>query len=153
MPFDPGHVTYVWLDALCNYITALGYDPANEVQPENFQKYWPADVHVIGKDIMRFHSIYWTIFLHALGLPLPKKIFGHPWFKFGEDKMSKSRGNVIYSDELAAHFTVDGVRYYALAEMPYLNDGSITYESMVNRYNTDLANNLGNLVNRTIAMT
>ena len=149
VPFDPGHVTYVWLDALCNYITALGYDPANEVQPENFQKYWPADVHVIGKDIMRFHSIYWTIFLHALGLPLPKKIFGHPWFKFGEDKMSKSRGNVIYSDELAAHFTVDGVRYYALAEMPYLNDGSITYESMVNRYNTDLANNLGNLVNRS----
>lgn len=153
VPFDPGHVTYVWLDALCNYITALGYDPANAVQPENFQKYWPADVHIIGKDIMRFHSIYWTIFLHALGLPLPKKIFGHPWFKFGEDKMSKSRGNVIYSDELAAHFTVDGVRYYALAEMPYLNDGSITYESMVNRYNTDLANNLGNLVNRTIAMT
>ena len=153
VPFDPDHVTYVWLDALCNYITALGYDPANEVQPENFQKYWPADVHVIGKDIMRFHSIYWTIFLHALGLPLPKKIFGHPWFKFGEDKMSKSRGNVIYSDELATHFTVDGVRYYALAEMPYLNDGSITYESMINRYNTDLANNLGNLVNRTIAMT
>ena len=153
VPFDPGHVTYVWLDALCNYITALGYDPTNEVQPENFQKFWPADVHIIGKDIMRFHSIYWTIFLHALGLPLPKKIFGHPWFKFGEDKMSKSRGNVIYSDELAAHFTVDGVRYYALAEMPYLNDGSITYESMVNRYNTDLANNLGNLVNRTIAMT
>ena len=153
VPFDPDHVTYVWLDALCNYITALGYDPANEVQPENFRKYWPADVHIIGKDIMRFHSIYWTIFLHALGLPLPKKIFGHPWFKFGEDKMSKSRGNVIYSDELATHFTVDGVRYYALAEMPYLNDGSITYESMVNRYNTDLANNLGNLVNRTIAMT
>lgn len=153
VPFDPDHVTYVWLDALCNYITALGYDPANEVQPENFRKYWPADVHIIGKDIMRFHSIYWTIFLHALGLPLPKKIFGHPWFKFGEDKMSKSRGNVIYSDELATHFTVDGVRYYALAEMPYLNDGSITYKSMVNRYNTDLANNLGNLVNRTIAMT
>ena len=153
VPFDPDHVTYVWLDALCNYITALGYDPANEVQPENFRKFWPADVHIIGKDIMRFHSIYWTIFLHALGLPLPKKIFGHQWFKFGEDKMSKSRGNVIYSDELATHFTVDGVRYYALAEMPYLNDGSITYESMVNRYNTDLANNLGNLVNRTIAMT
>ncbi len=153
VPFDPGHVTYVWLDALCNYITALGYDPANEAQPELFRKYWPADVHVIGKDIMRFHSIYWTIFLHALGLPLPKKIFGHPWFKFGEDKMSKSRGNVIYSDELATHFTVDGVRYYALAEMPYLNDGSITYESMANRYNTDLANNLGNLVNRTVAMT
>ena len=153
VPFDPDHVTYVWLDALCNYITALGYDPANEVQPENFRKYWPADVHIIGKDIMRFHSIYWTIFLHALGLPLPKKIFGHPWFKFGEDKMSKSRGNVIYSDELATHFTVDGVRYYALAEMPYLNDGSITYESMINRYHTDLANNLGNLVNRTIAMT
>lgn len=153
VPFDTDHVTYVWLDALCNYITALGYNPANEVQPENFREYWPADVHIIGKDIMRFHSIYWTIFLHALGLPLPKKIFGHPWFKFGEDKMSKSRGNVIYSDELADHFTIDGVRYYALAEMPYLNDGSITYESMVNRYNTDLANNLGNLVNRTIAMT
>lgn len=153
VPFDQGHVTYVWLDALCNYITALGYDPANPEQPERFQKFWPANVHIIGKDIMRFHSIYWTIFLHALGLPLPEKIFGHPWFKFGEDKMSKSRGNVIYSDELATHFTVDGVRYYALAEMPYLNDGSITYESMINRYNTDLANNLGNLVNRTIAMT
>lgn len=153
VPFDPKHITYVWLDALCNYITALGYDPANEVQPETFQKYWPADVHVIGKDIMRFHSIYWIIFLKALGLPLPKKIFGHPWFNFGMDKMSKSRGNVIYADELAKRFTVDGVRYYALSEMPYLNDGSITYEGVIGRYNTDLANNLGNLVNRTVAMT
>ncbi len=153
VPVDPKHVTYVWLDALCNYITALGYDPANEVQPESFQKYWPCDVHVIGKDIMRFHSIYWIIFLKALGLPLPQKIFGHPWFNFGMDKMSKSRGNVIYADELASRFSVDGVRYYALSEMPYLNDGSITYESIISRYNTDLANNLGNLVNRTVAMT
>ena len=153
VPFDPKHITYVWLDALCNYITALGYDPANEVQPESFQKYWPCDVHVIGKDIMRFHSIYWIIFLKALDLPLPKKIFGHPWFNFGMDKMSKSRGNVIYADELATRFSVDGVRYYALSEMPYLNDGSITYESIISRYNTDLANNLGNLVNRTVAMT
>ncbi len=153
VPFDAEHVTYVWLDALCNYITALGYDPANEVQPELFQKYWPCDVHVIGKDIMRFHSIYWIIFLKALDLPLPKKIFGHPWFNFGMDKMSKSRGNVIYADELASRFSVDGVRYYALSEMPYLNDGSITYESIITRYNTDLANNLGNLVNRTVAMT
>jgi len=153
VPFDPKHITYVWLDALCNYITALGYDPANEVQPESFQKYWPCDVHVIGKDIMRFHSIYWIIFLRALDLPLPKKIFGHPWFNFGMDKMSKSRGNVIYADALAERFTLDGVRYYALSEMPYLNDGSITYESIISRYNTDLANNLGNLVNRTVAMT
>ncbi|MBE6569863.1 MAG: methionine--tRNA ligase [Ruminococcaceae bacterium] len=153
VPFDPKHITYVWLDALCNYITALGYDPANEVQPESFRKYWPCDVHVIGKDIMRFHSIYWIIFLHALDLPLPKKIFGHPWFNFGVDKMSKSRGNVIYADVLAERFSVDGVRYYALSEMPYLNDGSITYESIISRYNTDLANNLGNLVNRTVAMT
>lgn len=153
VPFDPKHITYVWLDALCNYITALGYDPANEVQPKTFTKYWPADVHVIGKDIMRFHSIYWIIFLKALDLPLPKKIFGHPWFNFGMDKMSKSRGNVIYADELAKRFSVDGVRYYALSEMPYLNDGSITYEGVIGRYNTDLANNLGNLVNRTVAMT
>ena len=151
--FDSKHVIYVWVDALSNYITALGYDPANETQPELFQKYWPADVHIIGKDIVRFHSIYWPIFLMALGLPLPKMVFGHPWFNFGADKMSKSRGNVIYADELAARFSVDGVRYYALAEMPYVNDGSITYESIVNRYNTDLANNLGNLVSRTVAMT
>ncbi len=151
--FDDKHVVYVWLDALCNYITALGYDPENEVQPENFRKYWPADVHIIGKDIVRFHTIYWPIFLMALDLPLPKKVFGHPWFNFGADKMSKSRGNVIYADKLAEHFTVDGVRYYAISEMPYVNDGSITYEAVISRYNTDLANTLGNLVNRTIAMT
>ncbi len=151
--FDPKHITYVWIDALSNYITGLGYDPANEVQPELFQKYWPADVHIIGKDIVRFHTIYWPIMLMALGLPLPKKIFAHPWFKFGVDKMSKSRGNVVYADELAEKFGVDGVRYYAISEMPYANDGSITYESVITRYNMDLANNLGNLVSRTIAMT
>ncbi len=151
--FDDKHVTYVWLDALSNYITALGYDPDNEVQPESFQKYWPADIHMIGKDIVRFHSIYWPIFLMSLDLSLPKKVFGHPWFNFGADKMSKSRGNVIYADDLAKKFTVDGVRYYALSEMPYASDGSITYEAIINRYNTDLANNLGNLVNRTVAMT
>ncbi len=153
VPFDPKHVTYVWLDALTNYITALGYDPANEVQPELFQKNWPADVHIIGKDIVRFHTIYWPIFLMALDLPLPERVFGHPWFISGTDKMSKSRGNVIYADELAQRFGVDGVRYYALSEMPYVNDGSITYENVINRYNTDLANNLGNLVSRTVAMT
>lgn len=153
--FDPKHVTYVWLDALTNYITAIGYDPTKsfDEQSEKFKKYWPADVHVIGKDIVRFHSIYWPIFLMSLDIPLPKKIFGHPWFNFGADKMSKSRGNVIYADDLANRFSVDGVRYYALSEMPYANDGSITYESIINRYNTDLANNLGNLVSRTIAMT
>ena len=151
--FDPRHITYVWIDALTNYITGLGYDPANEIQPELFQKYWPADVHIIGKDIVRFHMIYWPIILMALDLPLPKKIFAHPWFKFGEDKMSKSRGNVVYADELSEYFGVDGVRYYALSEMPYANDGSITYESVITRYNMDLANNLGNLVSRTLAMT
>ena len=128
-------------------------DDGNLVHDERFEKYWPADVHVIGKDIMRFHSIYWTIFLMALGLPLPKKIFGHPWFNFGTDKMSKSRGNVIYADDLVKRFGVDGVRHYCLSEMPYSSDGSITYEEMITRYNSDLANNLGNLVNRTIAMT
>jgi len=128
VPFDEKHVIYVWLDALTNYITALGYDPENEVQPELFRKYWPADVHIIGKDIVRFHSIYWPIFLMALDIPLPERIFGHPWFNSGADKMSKSRGNVIYADDLAARFTVDGVRYYALSEMPYANDGSVTYE-------------------------
>ena len=151
--FDPKHVTYVWIDALSNYITGLGYDPDNEVQPELFQKYWPCDVHVIGKDIVRFHTIYWPIMLMALGVELPKKVFGHPWFNFGMDKMSKSKGNVVYADELASRFGVDGVRYYALSEMPYGNDGSITYESVINRFNTDLANNLGNLVSRSIAMT
>ncbi len=151
--FDPKHVIYVWMDALTNYITALGYDPDLAEQPESFKKFWPADVHVIGKDIVRFHSIYWPIFLMALDIPLPKKIFGHPWFNFGADKMSKSRGNVIYADDLAKRFSVDGVRYYALSEMPYASDGSITYESIISRYNTDLANNLGNLVSRTVAMT
>ncbi len=151
--FDPKHVIYVWIDALSNYITGLGYDPANETQPELFNRYWPCDVHIIGKDIVRFHSIYWIIMLMALDLPLPKKIFGHPWFNFGTDKMSKSRGNVIYADELAQRFTVDGVRYYCLSEMPYNSDGSITYENIIKRYNTDLANNLGNLVKRTLDMT
>ena len=151
--FDPGHVVYVWLDALSNYITALGYDPDKEEQPDLFKKYWPADVHIIGKDIVRFHAIYWPIFLMSLDLPLPKKIFGHPWFNFGADKMSKSRGNIIYADEMAEKIGVDGVRYYALAEMPYASDGSITWESVISRYNSDLANNLGNLVSRTLAMT
>lgn len=152
--FDDRHVIYVWLDALTNYITALGYDPdkSYEEQSEHFRKWWPADVHIIGKDILRFHTIYWPIFLMALGLPLPKKVFGHPWFNFGTDKMSKSKGNVIYADQLAQHFTVDGVRYYALSEMPYAADGSITYESVIKRYNTDLVNNLGNLVKRTLDM-
>ncbi len=152
--FDDKHVVYVWLDALTNYITALGYDPDKtyEEQSEHFKKYWPADVHIIGKDILRFHTIYWPIFLMALDLPLPKKVFGHPWFNFGMDKMSKSKGNVIYADKLAEHFSVDGVRYYALAEMPFASDGSITYESVIKRYNMDLVNNLGNLVKRTLDM-
>ena len=152
--FDKKHVTYVWLDALTNYITAIGFDPdkSYEEQSEKFRKYWPADVHVIGKDILRFHTIYWPIFLMALDMPLPKQIFGHPWFNFGADKMSKSRGNVIYADELASRFGVDGVRYYALSEMPFANDGSITYETVIKRFNTDLVNNLGNLVKRTLDM-
>ncbi|MBR4292133.1 MAG: methionine--tRNA ligase [Clostridia bacterium] len=151
--FDPKHVIYVWIDALSNYITGLGYDPAKETQPDTFNEFWPCDVHIIGKDIVRFHSIYWTIMLMALDLPLPKKIFGHPWFNFGTDKMSKSRGNVVYADDLANRFGVDGVRYYCLSEMPYASDGSVTYENIIKRYNTDLANNLGNLVKRTIDMT
>lgn len=151
--FDEKHVTYVWIDALSNYITALGYDPDNAEQPELFNKFWPADVHIIGKDILRFHTIYWPIILMALDIPLPKKVFGHPWFNLGADKMSKSKGNVIYADELADIVGVDGVRYYALAEMPYAADGVITYENVLKRYNGDLANNLGNLVNRTVAMT
>ncbi len=152
--FDPKHVIYVWIDALSNYITALGYDPDKsfEEQSEHFKKYWPCDVHVIGKVILRFHTIYWPIFLMALDLPLPKMIFGHPWFNFGTDKMSKSKGNVIYADELADRFTVDGVRYYAVSEMPYGSDGSITYENVIKRFNTDLVNNLGNLVKRTLDM-
>jgi len=153
--FDDKHVVYVWLDALTNYITALGYDPdkSYEEQSELFLKNWPCDVHIIGKDILRFHTIYWPIFLMALDLPLPKKVFGHPWFNFANDKMSKSKGNVVFADELAQTFGIDGVRYYALSEMPYNSDGSITHESVVARYNNDLANNLGNLVSRTHAMT
>ena len=150
--FDPKHVIYVWIDALSNYITALGYDPELSEQPELFKKYWPADVHMIGKDILRFHTIYWPIMLMALDVELPKKVFGHPWFNFGEDKMSKSKGNVIYADDLAKRFGVDGVRYYALSEMPFASDGSITYESVITRYNADLVNNLGNLFKRTLDM-
>ena len=149
--FDPKHVIYVWIDALLNYITAIGYDP--DGSSEQFQKYWPADVHIIGKDILRFHTIYWPIMLMALEVELPKQVFGHPWLLFGSDKMSKSKGNVMYSSDLAKHFGVDGLRYYVLSEMPYAQDGSITYETLISRYNSDLANTLGNLVNRTIAMT
>ena len=154
VPSDPRHVIYVWLDALSNYITAIGYDPDKswDEQSEQFRRLWPADVHVIGKDIVRFHSVYWPIFLMALDLPLPEKIFGHPWFNFGTGKMSKSKGNVVYADKLAEYVGVDGVRYYALAEMPYGSDGSITWESVLARYNTDLVNNLGNLVKRTLDM-
>ncbi len=151
VPFDYHHVIYVWVDALCNYITALGYDI--DEKGELYSKYWPADVHIIGKDIIRFHTIYWPIILMALGEPLPKKVFGHPWLLSGVDKMSKSRGNVLYADELAEKFGVDGVRHYVLSEMPYLNDGTISYENMIKRYNTDLANNYGNLVSRTLSMT
>ncbi|MBQ7937594.1 MAG: methionine--tRNA ligase [Oscillospiraceae bacterium] len=148
--FDEKHVIYVWIDALSNYITALGYDP--DGSSEQYKKYWPADVHIIGKDIVRFHTIYWPIMLMALGEPLPKQVYGHPWLLFGEDKMSKSRGNVIYADDLTKVFGVDAVRYYLLTEMPHANDGSITYEEMIDRFNTDLANTLGNLVNRTVTM-
>lgn len=148
--FDDKHVVYVWIDALSNYITALGYD--TDEKGEQYKKYWPADVHIIGKDIVRFHTIYWPIMLMALGEPLPKQVYGHPWLLFGEDKMSKSRGNVIYADDLVNVFGVDAVRYYLLSEMPHANDGSITYETLIDRYNSDLANTLGNLVNRTVAM-
>ena len=148
--FDDKHVIYVWIDALSNYITALGYDPYGS--SDLYKKYWPADVHIIGKDIVRFHTIYWPIMLMALGEPLPKQVFGHPWLLFGEDKMSKSRGNVIYADDLVDLLGVDAVRYYLVSEMPYANDGSITYETIIERYNSDLANTFGNLVNRTIAM-
>lgn len=148
--FDEGHIIYVWIDALSNYITALGYDP--DGSSDKFNKYWPCDVHIIGKDILRFHTIYWPIMLMALDVPLPKKVFGHPWLLIGGDKMSKSKGNVIYADELADLFGVDAVRYYLLREMPYAHDGVITYEGFIERYNSDLANTIGNLVNRTIAM-
>lgn len=150
VPFDEKHVTYVWLDALTNYITAIGYDP--EQPSETFSKLWPADLHIIGKDIVRFHTIYWPIFLMALGLPLPKKVLGHPWLLFGEDKMSKSKGNVIYGDELIETFGLDAVRYYLLSEMGFFNDGSITYEALIKRTNADLANTLGNLISRSCAM-
>ena len=150
--FDPKHVTYVWLDALTNYITGIGYD-ADGNSTEQFGKLWPADLHLIGKDIIRFHTIYWPIFLMALGLPLPKQVFGHPWLLQGDGKMSKSKGNVLYADELVDFFGVDAVRYFVLHEMPFENDGVITWELMVERLNSDLANTLGNLVNRTVSMT
>ena len=150
--FDPKHVTYVWLDALTNYITGIGYD-CDGNSSEQFNKLWPADLHLIGKDIIRFHTIYWPIFLMALGLPLPKQVFGHPWLLQGDGKMSKSKGNVIYADDLVDLFGVDAVRYFVLHEMPFENDGVITWELLVERMNSDLANTLGNLVNRTISMS
>jgi len=150
--FDEKHVVYVWLDALSNYITGIGYD-ADGNSSELYKKYWPADLHLIGKDIIRFHTIYWPIFLMALGEPLPKQVFGHPWLLQGGEKMSKSRGNVIYADDLADMFGVDAVRYFVLHEMPYENDGTITWDLVVERFNSDLANIIGNLVNRTISMS
>ena len=150
--FDDKHVVYVWLDALTNYITGIGYD-ADGDSTEQYAKLWPADLHLIGKDIIRFHTIYWPIFLMALGLPLPKQVFGHPWLLQGDGKMSKSKGNVLYADELVDFFGVDAVRYFVLHEMPFENDGVITWELMVERLNSDLANTLGNLVNRTVSMT
>ena len=148
--FDPGHVIYVWIDALSNYITALGYTP--DEKGELYKKYWPVDVHIIGKDILRFHTIYWPIMLMALGEPLPKQVFGHPWMLVGEEKMSKSRGNVIYAEDLVRHFGVDAVRYYSLHEMPFAQDGTITYDVFISRFNSELANTLGNLVTRTVSM-
>lgn len=150
--FDPKHVVYVWIDALSNYITGLGFDLDGNTDPM-FEKYWPADVHLIGKDILRFHTIYWPIMLMALDLPLPKQVFGHPWLLQGDGKMSKSKGNVIYADDLVNFFGVDAVRYFVLHEMPFENDGVITWELMMERMNSDLANTLGNLVNRTISMS
>ncbi len=150
--FDPGHVVYVWIDALSNYITFAGYDPEGN-HTEEYKKYWPADMHLIGKDIVRFHTIYWPCILLALGEELPKQVFGHPWLIMSDGKMSKSKGNVLYADDLADLFGVDAVRYYVLHEIPYANDGLISYELMMERINTDLANILGNLVNRTVAMT
>ena len=149
--FDPDHVVYVWIDALSNYITSLGFD-ADGNHGENYKKYWPADVHIIGKDILRFHTIYWPIMLMALGQPLPKQVFGHPWLLVGDGKMSKSKGNAIYADELVKYFGVDAVRYFVLHEMPFAQDGTITWELMCERVNSDLANVLGNLVNRSISM-
>ena len=149
--FDPKHVIYVWLDALTNYITNIGYDVDNP--SDEFKKYWPADLHLIGKDIVRFHSIYWPCFLMSLDIPLPKQIFGHPWLLFGNDKMSKSKGNILYADDLVKKYGVDAVRYYVLHEIPYANDGNLTDELLIERINSDLANILGNLVNRTITMS
>lgn len=149
--FDDRHVVYVWLDALSNYITGIGYDP--DGSSERYKKLWPADLHVIGKDIVRFHTIYWPIILMALGEQLPKQVLGHPWVLVGEDKMSKSKGNVIYADDLSRRFGADAVRYYLLSEIPFTQDGTITYESFIGKFNSDLANTLGNLVNRSIAMT
>lgn len=149
--FDPGHVVYVWIDALSNYITSLGFD-ADGNHGDLYKKYWPADVHIIGKDILRFHTIYWPIMLMALGEPLPKQVFGHPWLLVGDGKMSKSKGNAIYADELVHYFGVDAVRYFVLHEMPFAQDGTITWDLVVERINSDLANVLGNLVNRTISM-
>lgn len=149
--FDDKHVIYVWLDALSNYITGIGYNPDGST--DKFSELWPADLHVIGKDIVRFHTIYWPIILMALGLPLPKQVLGHPWVLVGEDKMSKSKGNVVYADELAKRFGTDAVRYYLLSQMPFGNDGTFTYESFINVFNADLANTIGNLVSRTVAMT
>jgi methionyl-tRNA synthetase len=149
--FDEGHVIYVWIDALSNYITFIGYDV--DSQTEEFNQFWPADVHLIGKDILRFHAIYWPILLMALDLPLPKQIFGHPFVLSGDDKMSKSKGNLMYADDLVKHFGIDPVRYYLLNEIPYANDGIITHELLIERINSDLANVLGNLVNRTISMS
>ena len=151
--FDPKHVVYVWLDALTNYLTGVGYDPDTDDGNETYHKYWPADLHLIGKDIIRFHTIYWPIFLMSLGQPLPKQVFGHPWLLLADGKMSKSKGNVIYADDLVKEFGVDAVRYFVLHEMPFENDGSISWELMAERYNSDLANILGNLVSRTISMT
>ena len=150
--FDPGHIVYVWVDALSNYITGLGYDQDGN-SDEMFDKFWPADLHLIGKDILRFHTIYWPIMLMALGIPLPKQVFGHPWLLQGDGKMSKSKGNVLYADDLVDEFGVDAVRYFVLHEMPFENDGVVTWELMVERMNSDLANTLGNLVNRTISMS
>ena len=149
--FDEKHVVYVWIDALSNYITFLGYEP-NGKNSELFEKYWPCDIHLIGKDILRFHTIYWPILLHALDIELPHQIFGHPWMLFGDDKMSKSKGNIVYADDLVKTYGVDAIRYYMLHEMPFSSDGTYTNTLLIESINSNLANVLGNLVNRTIGM-